>query len=187
MTAPGTIPPPPVNPDDPGLPAAIRAAAAAEIARAGRLTNMKAVLLHSLPAFRVFAAVLPLKDRLRAALGARAVDVYSHAISEGTGCLLCSLYFVRALRGHGVDPADFAPTPDEALLTELGHHLAAVRGEGPPPPAVAALAARHGAQVAVEAVAYGAAMVATNLLNTALGIPIDDDLAPFRAAATDAA
>lgn len=177
----------PVDPEAPGLPPEVRAAAEAEIARAGRLTNMKSVLLHALPAFRLFAAVLPLKDSLRATLGARAIDVYSHAISEGTGCLLCSLYFVRALRAHGVDPAAFAPTPDEALLIELGRHLAAHRGGGPPPAAAAALAARHGQAVAVAAVAYGAAMVATNLFNTALGIPIDDDLAPFCTAGAGAA
>lgn len=168
----------PVDLDDPATPPEARQAAEAEIARAGRLTNMKSVLLRSMPAFGLFAAVLPLKAALQAQLGLRAVDVYSLAISEGTGCLLCSLYFRRALRGHGIDPAEFVPTPDEEALIALARHLAEARGEGTPPPeAVAALRARHGEAVALNAVAYGAGMVATNLLNTTLGIPIDDDLA----------
>jgi len=168
----------PVDLDDPATPPDVRQAAEAEIARAGRLTNMKSVLLRSMPAFGLFAAVLPLKATLQAQLGVRAVDVYSLAISEGTGCLLCSLYFRRALRGHGVDPAAFAPTPDEASLIALARHLAEARGEGTPPPEpVQALRSRHGEAVALNIVAYGAGMVATNILNTTLGIPIDDDLA----------
>lgn len=154
--------------------------AAAEMGRAGRVTNMKGALLHSAPAFRLFAAVLPLKESLRATLGARAVDVYSLAISEDSHCLLCSLYFRRALRAHGVDPSGYVPTADEAALIEIAHRIAGEPAghHAPPPEALKALEAKYGIETVVAIVSYGAAMLATNRLNTTLGIPIDDDLLP---------
>lgn len=154
--------------------------AAAEYRRAGRVTNMKGVLLHSVPAFNLFATVLPLKESLRATFGARAVDVFSLAISEDSHCLLCSLYFRRALAAHGVDPNDYVPTEDEAALIEIAHRIAGepAAHRAPPPGAIAALEAKYGPETAVAVVSYGSAMLATNRLNTTLGIPIDDDLLP---------
>ena len=58
--------------------------------RAGRVTNMKAVLLHSLPAFKTFSGWSVVKDQVRAAVGERALSIYPHAISATAGCLLCS-------------------------------------------------------------------------------------------------
>ena len=154
--------------------------AAAERERAGRITNMKGVLLHSAPAFRLFSAVLPLKESLRATFGARAVDLFSLAISEDSHCLLCSLYFRRALKAHGVNPDDYVPTQDEAALIEAAHRISGepAAHREPPPKALQALEARYGAQAAVAVVAYGSAMLATNRLNTTLGIPVDDELLP---------
>jgi len=171
-------------------PADVAELAAAEQKRAGRITSMKGVLLHSAPAFRLFSAVLPLKESLRATLGARAVDVFSLAISEDSHCLLCSLYFRRALAAHGVDPNDYTPTEDEAALIEIAHRIA---GEPTahlalPPKALKALEARYGTETIVAIVSYGSAMLATNRLNTTLGIPIDDDLLPtLEAAETETA
>ncbi len=159
--------------------------AAAENNRAGRVTNMKGVLLHSAPAFRLFSAVLPLKESLRETLGARAVDVFSLAISEDSHCLLCSLYFRRALAAHGVDPNDYVPTEDEAALIEVAHRIAGepAAHRAPPPRALKALEAKYGPETVVAVVSYGSAMLATNRLNTTLGIPIDDDLLPALEAA----
>lgn len=165
-----------------------------ETSRAGRITNMKGVLLHSVPAFKLFAAVLPLKESLRATLGARAVDIYSLAISEDSHCLLCSLYFRRALQAHGVDPDDYVPTEDEAALIEIAHRIAgeAVSHLTPQPEGLKTIEAKYGLETVVEVVSYGSAMLATNRLNTTLGIPIDEDLLPTpeaveRAATSDAA
>lgn len=154
--------------------------AIAEQGRAGRITNMKGVLLHSVPAFNLFGSVLPLKESLRASLGARAVDVFSLAISEDSHCLLCSLYFRRALQAHGVDPDSYVPTDDEAALVEIAHRIAAEPDahRASPPQALKVLEAKYGAETVVAVVSYGSAMLATNRLNTTLGIPIDDDLLP---------
>jgi hypothetical protein len=163
--------------------------ARAEQTRAGRVTNMKGVLLHSAPAFRLFSAVLPLKESLRATLGARAVDVFSLAISEDSHCLLCSLYFRRALKAHGVDPETYVPTEDEAALIEIAHRIAAepAAHRAAPPAAITALRDKYGAETVVAIVSYGSAMLATNRLNTTLGIPIDDELLPTLEAEQDEA
>lgn len=163
----------------------IVALAETEKERAGRVTNMKGVLLHSAPAFRLFSAVLPLKESLRAHLGARAVDIFSLAISEDSHCLLCSLYFRRALKSYGVDPDGYQPTEDEAALIEIAHRIAGepAAHRAPPPKALKLLEAKYGPETVVAVVSYGSAMLATNRLNTTLGIPIDDDLLPAREAA----
>lgn len=168
-------------------PSEIAELATAEKNRAGRITNMKGVLLHSAPSFKLFSAVLPLKESLRATLGARAVDIYSLAISEDSHCLLCSLYFRRALIAHGVDPDDYKPTEDEAALIEIAHRIAAepASHHAPPPKPLKMLEAKYGTETMVAIVSYGAAMLATNRLNTTLGIPIDDDLIPVLEAAGD--
>lgn len=163
--------------------------AEAEKGRAGRITNMKGVLLHSPPAFRLFSAVLPLKEQLRDVLGNRAVDIFSLAISEDSHCLLCSLYFRRALIAHGVDPDDYTPSEDEAALIEIAHRIAAEAAahRAAPPAALQKLEAKYGIDTVVAIVAYGSTMLATNRLNTTLGIPIDDDLLPTLEAASNAA
>jgi len=171
---------PPFDWQSPAAPAETVELAAAEQRRAGRITNMKGVLLHSTPAFHLFSAVLPLKESLRAKLGSRAVDVFSLAISEDSHCLLCSLYFRRALKAHGVDPDGYVPTADEAALIEIAHRIAAEPAThlSPPPKALKTLEAKYGAETLVAVIAYGSAMLATNRLNTTLGIPVDDDLLP---------
>lgn len=169
---------PPYDWQSAAAPVDVAELAAAEKSRAGRITNMKGVLLHSAPAFRLFSAVLPLKESLRATLGARAVDVFSLAISEDSHCLLCSLYFRRALKAHGVDPDHYVPTEDETALIEVAHRIAGEPAghRAPPPRALKALEARYGTETVVAIVSYGSAMLATNRLNTTLGIPVDDDL-----------
>ena len=45
------------------------------------------------------------------------------------------------------------------------------------------LAARYSEQQIVELIGFGAIMVATNVFNDALGVPLDDHLQPYRKAA----
>jgi len=173
----------PLDIADAALDADTRSAIAHETARAGRVTNMKRVLLRSRPAYALFNDVLPLKTALRAAIGTRAVDVFSHAIADDAGCLLCSTYFRRALIEAGISPGDFTPTAAEEELIALAEVIA-TPGRRPDEGLRQRLAARYDQTTLLELVAYGAAMLATNVLNTTLGVPLDDDLERFRAPAT---
>jgi alkylhydroperoxidase family enzyme len=169
----------PLDLEDADLDAPTRNAIAQETARAGRVTNMKKVLLRSPPAFALFNDVLPLKASLREAIGERAVCVFSHAVSERAGCLLCSTYFRRALLQQGISPDSFTPTAEEedllALATRIaepGHRVEAALQRR--------LTARYAPETLVEIVSYGAAMLATNVFNTTIGVPLDVDLEEFR-------
>jgi len=170
----------PIDIADPALDAATRDAAANEAARAGRVTNMKRTLLRSLPAFTLFNDVLPLKASLRDAIGNRAVSVFSHAISEDAGCLLCSTYFRKALIEDGVSLQDFTPTAEEEDLIALAAVIASP-GRTVDATLQRRLSARYPQKTLLELVAYGAAMLATNVLNTTLDVPLDVDLERFRA------
>jgi len=152
---------------------------AALTAEESRVTNMKATLLRSLPAFDAFSHWKDVKAAVRALVGDHGVSVYSHAISTTSGCLLCSTYFRRLLKNEGIEPDGWRPTGDDALLVDLG----AVVGQAQPINAAlsARLKARFDDAAIVNLVAYGATMLATNAFNTALGIPLDDYLEPYRA------
>jgi hypothetical protein len=141
---------------------------------------MKATLLHSLPAYRVFSGWATVKDEVRKAIGERALSLYSHAISATAGCLLCSTYFRRLLVNEGIAPETFQPSGDEALTVELGYAIANP-SEPAAPDLMRRLKARYDDRTLVNLVAYGATMLATNVFNTTLGIELDEYLEPFRA------
>jgi alkylhydroperoxidase family enzyme len=169
--------------DEATLAGETRAAFDAEAARAGQVTNMKATLLHSLTAFRVFDGWRDVKAAVRRAVGERGLTVYSLSISERGGCLLCSTYFRRLLLDEGIAPADYAPDATETLLIGLA---AAVAGHRAPEPALAAaLAARFDAATLVDLTVYGATMLATNVFNNVIGVPLDAYLEPYRAPAPE--
>ena len=146
--------------------------------RAGRVTNMKAVLLHSVPAFKTFGGWSIVKDQVRAAIGERALSIYSHAISSTAGCLLCSTYFRRLLLNEGIKPEDFTPTAEEALLIELGHAIGNPQ-EPPKPDLMDRLKQHYNESTLVNLVAYGGTMLATNVFNNMLGMDLDEYLEPF--------
>jgi hypothetical protein len=169
-----------IDADGRPLAPAVQALYDEEQRRAGRVTNMKAVLLHSLPAFRTFSSWHVIKDEVRAAIGERALSIYSHAISATAGCLLCSTYFRRLLLNEGIEPEDFTPTAEEALLIELGHAIGKPQ-EPPKPDLMDRLKQRYTEPTLVNLVAYGGTMLATNVFNNMLGMDLDEYLEPFLA------
>lgn len=146
----------------------------------GRVTNMKATLLHARPAFDAFSSWKPVKSAVRELVGNHGVSVLSHAISATSGCLLCSAYFRRLLKEEGIDPNAWQPSEDDQLLIDLGAIIGAAKPIGPD--LKTRLRAKFDDAAIVNLVAYGSTMLATNALNTALGIPLDDYLEPYAAA-----
>lgn len=164
--------------DESALDAEGQAAFAAEAARAGRVTNMKATLLHALPAFRVFGGWGGVKDAVRQAVGERALSVFSHAISDAGGCLLCTTYFRRLLIQEGTRPEDFQPTEVEQALIDLGAVISTPGGR-PDAALQARLKALFDDATIVNLTAYGATMAATNIFNNVIGVELDEYLQPF--------
>lgn len=145
----------------------------------GRTTNMKRTLLRSLPAFDALMTWYPLRDAVAPWLGERLTDLYAHAISAETDCLICSTFFRRILIELGENPDDFTMDEREATVVEFGRCLAQPLSRVPDE-LYARLARLFDQEQIVALTAFGAMMVATNIVNNALNVDLDEYLDPYR-------
>ena len=167
--------------DEAGAPAEARASADAHAATGGRMTNMKWTLAHSPAALTRCCSGIRSTTRSSPLLGERRTTLFCHAISVQNDCLICSTFFRRILIDDGEDP-DALPLDElDALIVDFGRRLAddphAVEGE-----LRARLDAHFSEAEIVLLTAFGAIMVATNVVNDALGVPLDGYLEPYRGA-----
>jgi alkylhydroperoxidase family enzyme len=154
-----------------------------QVAAHGRMTNMKRTLAHSPPAFRALMEWYTLRDEVLPFLGPRAVNLFSHAISTQTDCLICSTFFRRLLIEAGENPDRLQLDDREAALVAYGRQLA--RDPNGVGDALFQELERHfSPPQLVSLTAFGAMMVATNVLNNALRVPLDDYLVPYRTKGT---
>ena len=170
----------PTDPD--GAPEASRALADEHVAAGGRMTNMKWTAARSPETLAMLLTWYPLFDRIVSFLGERRAQLLAHAISDRNECLVCSTYFRRILIDAGEDPGALQLDAEDELIVELGRILAD-DPHGVDDDLYGRLAERYGEQQIVELVGFGAIMVATNVFNDALGVPLDDYLQPYRSAA----
>ncbi|MDO8613968.1 MAG: hypothetical protein Q7R32_14285 [Dehalococcoidia bacterium] len=160
---------------------AVRAAHDDVVREHGRITNMKRTLLHSLPAFRALMEWYPLRDTVQPFLGERLTNLFAHAISTDTDCLVCSTFFRRILIDSGENPDEFALDEREEVVVEFGRRLAKPFARVPDA-LYAHLAAAFSDEQIVALTAFGALMVATNVFNNALDVDLDGYLEPYRKA-----
>jgi alkylhydroperoxidase family enzyme len=170
---------PPV--DYESAPPSIRAAYDAAERRFGRVTNMKATLLHSIPAFDALMTWYDLREAVVPFTGERLADIFSHAISAGTDCLICSTYFRKALAEAGENPDELTLDEREEVVVEFGRCLAQPFSRVPDE-LYTRLSALFTEEQIVELTAFGAMMVATNIVNNALEVELDDYLLGYRKA-----
>lgn len=150
-----------------------------QLAAHGRVTNMKRTLAHSPAALTALMQWYPLRDEVAAFLGERSTTLFAHAISTETDCLICSTFFRRILAEAGEDPDRLRLDERDTALVEFG--LALGRGNSHVPDAVYERVARHLAPAEIVALtAFGAMMIATNVVNNALRVDLDDYLAAYR-------
>src|SRR5207237_9523170 len=136
------------------------------IERDGRVTNMKRTLGRSPVAFRALMECYALEQEVIPILGERRAQLFSHAISSQTDCLVCSTYFRRLLTERGEDPDHLALDDDDRTLIEFGRRLA-TDAHAIDDGLYARLAALPTPAQLVAATAFGALMLATNFLNIA--------------------
>jgi alkylhydroperoxidase family enzyme len=160
------------------LPAAARAAHDAHERIAG-ITNMKRTLLHSVPAFEALMTWYPLRDAVRPFLGDRLTTLFAHAVSSETDCLICSTFFRRLLLQSGENPDRLVLDDWESAVIAFGRRLA-VTPHDVPDEVYRPIAERLTPDQMVVLTAFGALMVATNVFNNALRVPLDEYLQPFR-------
>ena len=156
-----------------------RAAHEEGVRRYGRMTNMKRTLLHSLPAFHALMEFYPVAEVVAPFLGPRATNVFLHAISAESDCLVCSTYFRRHLIDAGEDPDNLQLTEREELLAEFGRLMSRERSRVPDE-VYDRLAAEFTDEQMVALTALGAMMVATNVFNNVLDVDLDEYLLPYR-------
>jgi alkylhydroperoxidase family enzyme len=162
------------------LPAGAQAAHDAH-ARIARITNMKRTLLHSVPAFDALMTWYSLRDAVQPFLGERLTAIFAHAVSAETDCLICSTFFRRLLIQSGENPDRLDLDPWETAVVAFGRRLA-VTPHAVPDEIYEPVAAKLSQEQMVALTAFGALMVATNVFNNALGVPLDEYLEPFRRA-----
>jgi alkylhydroperoxidase family enzyme len=160
-------------------PADAKAAADAHVRSHARMTNMKRTLLHSLPAFEALMQWYPLRDAVQPILGERLTTLFAHAVSAETDCLICSTFFRRMLIQTGENPERLRLDEREAAVLEFGRALA-VSPFKVPDPVYSRLASFFSAAQVVALTAFGALMVATNVVNNVLDVDLDEYLQPYR-------
>lgn len=149
-----------------------------QIKRNGRITNMKKTLLHSLPAFHALMEWYPLRDTVQEFLGERAVNFFCYAISTENQCLICSMFFKQILDDLQIAFDSFAFTEEEERIIAYGKALVS----GPQnisAELLAELKQSYNEEQIVALTAFGSLMIATNLINTALQVELDDELVPY--------
>ena len=144
----------------------------------GRMTNMKRTLAHSWPALRALMEWYPLRDEVVAFLGAKLADLFSHAISSQTDCLICSTFFRRIFIEAGENPDRFELDDWSKTIVEFGRTIARDPHEVSDE-LFARLKARLTDEQIVVLTAFGSLMLATNVFNDALRVDLDEYLKPF--------
>lgn len=145
----------------------------------GRITNMKCTLLRSLPAFHALMTWYELRDAVLPVLGERLTTIFAHAVSAQADCLICSTFFRRILVESGEDPDRLVLDARESAVVAYARCL----GQSPffvPDETFATMRGYFAEEELVTLTAFGALMVATNVVNNALAIPLDEYLEPFR-------
>jgi alkylhydroperoxidase family enzyme len=147
--------------------------------RIARITNMKRTLLHSVPAFEALMCWYSLRDTVHPFLGERLTTLVAHAVSSETDCLICSTFFRRLLIDSGEDPDSLPMDEREVAVVTFGRALAATPHRVPDA-LYEHVAAHFSDEQMVALTAFGAMMVATNVINNVLQVPLDDYLEPYR-------
>lgn len=150
-----------------------------QIAKHGRITNMKRTLLHSVPAFKAYMEWYTLYDLLVPVVGDRALSLFSYAISNGNDCLVCSTFFRKILIDSGDDPDNPKISDVERLLMDFGSAICC-DPHNIPDSIYEELSEKFTTEQIVNLIAFAGIMYATNLFNTVAKVPLDEILYKYR-------
>jgi hypothetical protein len=150
-----------------------------QIRKHGRITNMKRTLLHDVQSFKTYMDWYTLYDELLPTFGARALSIFSYAISTGNDCLICGLFFRKILVDAGEDPENLQLNETEKLLLDFGVQITK-QPHSIDPAIYEKLRAAYSDTVLVQLIAFAGIMYATNLFNTVAKVPLDEVLYSYR-------
>jgi alkylhydroperoxidase family enzyme len=168
---------PPLRDDE--LPKSSRAVLDRHLAEHGSVTNMKRTLAHSPVALRVLLEWYALREEVVPFLGGRLTNLFAHAISAQTDCLICSTFFRRLLIDDGENPDALALDAREQAVTDFGRQL--VRDPHQVSDELfAKLAGYFEPDQIVSLTAFAGLMIATNVFNNAIRVDLDEYLWAYR-------
>lgn len=150
-----------------------------EVAKNGRVTNMKQTLLHSVLSFKVMMEWYDLRDALLPVIGERAFNFYCYAISNENDCLICSMFFVKILKDEGINYDDFKFSEIEQVLIDYG--TAIVKDSHNVPEEIfTRLKAHFSTEEIILLTTFATQMIATNDINNILHIDLDNYLDSYK-------
>ncbi|MBC8033938.1 MAG: hypothetical protein H7Y03_07315 [Chitinophagaceae bacterium] len=144
-----------------------------------RITNMKATLAHSLPAFKAYMEWYPLYEEVKMILGTRLSPIFAWCISEAADCPLCSTYFRKIIIESGEDPEVLLLSDEEQMIVSFGAAIARDKGNVDDT-VYEPISKRFTEREIVVLTAFAGIMIATNVFNNVLHTEIDEYLFPFR-------
>jgi hypothetical protein len=145
----------------------------------GRITNMKATLGRSLPAFEAYMQWYPLYTEVEKILGKRMASLYAHSISCAADCPLCSTFFRKIIIDSGETPEKPELTESEKNVLSFGSGITKNKGN------IAdhlynAVATKYNETEMVILTAFAGIMIATNVFNNVVETEIDEYLSAYR-------
>ena len=146
-----------------------------QIAKHGRITNMKRTMLHDVQTFKTYMDWYTMYDALKPVFGDRALSIFSYAISTGNDCLICGTFFRKILIDNGEDLEHLELNETEQLLLDFGVQITK-RPHAIDEEIYQKLRATYDDRVLTQLVGFAGMMYATNLFNTVARVPLDDVL-----------
>jgi hypothetical protein len=145
----------------------------------GRITNMKATLGHSLPAFEAYMEWYPLYAEVEKILGRRMASFYAHAISFAADCPLCSTFFRKIIIDSGETPDKLELTESEKNILDFGSNIAKDKGNITDD-LYNTVAVGYSKREMIILTAFAGIMIATNIFNNVIETEIDEYLAAYK-------
>jgi hypothetical protein len=143
-----------------------------------RITNMKATLGHSLPAFEIYMQWYVLYDEIEKIVGKRLAYLFAYSISFASDCPLCSTFFRKIIIDAGEKPENLELTPQEKKVLEFGSSIAALHGNISDQ-VYNDVASMYDHQEMVTLIAFAGQMIATNVFSNVIETDIDEYLADY--------
>ncbi|MDR0854894.1 MAG: hypothetical protein LBN25_00830 [Christensenellaceae bacterium] len=150
-----------------------------QIAQHGRITNMKKTLLHSPLSFEVLMEWYPLRAEIAKFLGDFGTYIFSYAVSSSNDCMICSTFFRKILKDNGKDPDNLTLSAPEQLLWDFGRAIVK-NPHDISEDIYTKLKEAFSEEQIVALTAFASQMIATNLINTVLQVPLDEYLYAYK-------
>ncbi|MDD4315645.1 MAG: hypothetical protein PHC84_00630 [Clostridia bacterium] len=160
------------------LPPEAKAEYVNQIKKHGKITNMKKTLLNDVLSFKVLMDWYPLRDAAEVFLGDFGVNVFCHAISSHNNCLVCSTFFRKLLKDGGYNPDKLVLDAKTQTIVDFGracvNQPTHVNNE-----LFDKMKKYFTDSQIVVLTAFAGMMIATNLINNALEVELDDYLTSY--------